>query len=112
MPLETKGAIWILCDTGSEYQPYSWFGRSSFTPNNVQKIKGYNHWLSIFDDVWGFYIDVFYPKSVKDGDPIKLIIFHPKGRKRLLNQHYDFLSWFHGLEGVFANEILPILERY
>ncbi len=115
MSIETKESVWVLCDTGSGYQPYSWFNYNSWQDSqntDIQKLKNYKHWLSIFNDVSGFYVDIFYPENAKNGKWCKVLAFHPKGLYQLKKMRFDSITWIHGEDGLFATEILTILEKY
>ena len=113
MALETQTGIWVLCDTRAGCQPYSWFRYNSWMKSvntDAPKVEGCQHWLSIFNDFMGFYVDVFYPISPKSDEIIKVYIFHPQGKlTHDTNKQYDVVSWCHGELGLFANQIVPIL---
>lgn len=115
MSIETKESIWVLCKTGSGYQPYAWFNRSVWQNSqntDIPQISNYKHWLSIFNDVFGFYVDVFYPENPKEGKQYKILVFHPKGIYEISKRKFDSIAWIHGEEGLFEAEILTILEKY
>ena len=115
MSLETKESVWVLCDTGAEYQPYSFFNNSSWLNSqntDIPQIKNYKHWLSVFNDNFGFYVDVFYPENAKEGKSIKILVFHPKGIYPISKRKFDSIAWICGKDGLFATRILPVLRKY
>jgi len=110
MALSLGGNIYILCDTLSKHQPFSYFDYHFYnnsyvkTPNDIP--KDYIHWLHIFNDVYGNSIDVLYPKTSNKGQSIFILY---RGFYQSDNE-WKKISWTHGDPLLFEHQIMPLLE--
>ncbi len=111
MALSIGNSIFILCDTLSKYQPVSYFKYKMYDnsyvtiPNNIP--NNYIHWLHLFNDVYGDFVDVLYPINPNLGEHI-IVLYH--GFYQNENEWQE-ISWIHGKEKLFEKEIMPLLER-
>lgn len=109
MALEAK-SIFILCDTLNGYQPLSYFGYHILdnkyveTPNNIP--NDYIHWLNIFNDSHGDYVNVLYPIRPKENQNIKVLY---RGIYEKENEWKE-INWKHGNKELFKLKILPLLK--
>ena len=93
---------------------YTWFCRGKYKPNinqwyfegtvsnsDVPAIDGYNIWLCFFCEYTGIETLVYYPKTYKKGELVKIIF---KG------ENIDScISWLHGEKGLYKEIIHPLL---
>jgi len=104
MALKMKNTVWVLCDTGADFQPVSFFMRNiPFNATKVSSPRGYMHWLQIWEEGCGAVeVNVFYPKRSVEGEEVKVQIS--------INGKNEFISWIHGAAYLFANEVLTRLQ--
>ena len=106
-----NGSIFVLRDTLSKYQPLSYFeyhmdsNKYVVTPTDIP--NNYIHWLNIFNDVYGDFVDVLYPSNVKIEEDI-IVLY--RGFYQNENEWKEIL-WRHGDKHLFYYKILPLLKQ-
>ncbi len=111
MALSIGASIFILCDTLNGFQPLSYFNYHTYDNDYVERPdyipEDYIHWLHIFNDSHGDYVDVLYPQKVNIGEDI-IVLYHGIYQEK---NEWKMISWRHGESFLFKNEILPLLKE-
>lgn len=100
-----RNKYWVLLDTGTDFQPLSFFGYYFFgQADDELTIPGYLHWLQIWDEGSGCVtIDVYYPAYPKLGEVVKVLAY-------INSVAHDIINWQHGDEGLFLLHIQNIMD--